>query len=346
MWLNHLRIAPTCYHVLHLIPVMIAHEMNFFADEGLCNSDRSLAYDITPGGLVPFGLEKLGLAQGMKEKGIDIALDVLAVTVFYQRLKRSADLHIIAGWRNQKTSVWVGASGIRSLRDLKGKRLGIIDHGDIIYKGLRPWLRESGLDPEKDVEWVRGVYPTGGIPALRSGKVDAMSVSPWDAEQLRVEGYNILLDFKEKYSRGHPDRVIVATGAILKERPDRVKAFLKGMLRAYWFIRDQPKNFEYVYQLEKRLRRQSPDPEERSARFASVSPRHLEYMPFPIDGLPTALDVILKEEHAAGEIDTLVNPEEACQLDLMREAYEELSGRADLKEQYERVKALSSRVGF
>jgi hypothetical protein len=25
-----LRIAPTCYHVLHLVPVMTAHEMNYF----------------------------------------------------------------------------------------------------------------------------------------------------------------------------------------------------------------------------------------------------------------------------------------------------------------------------
>ncbi len=346
MWQDRLRIAPTCYHVLHLIPVMAAHEMNFFADEGLCKSDGSLAYDIVPGGLVPFGLEKLGLSQGMKEKAIDIALDVLAVTVFYQRLKLRADLHIVAGWRNQKTSVWVGASGVRSLRDLKGKRVGIIDHGDIIYKGLRPWLRESGLDPEKDVEWVRGIYPTRGISALRSGKVDAMSVSPWEAEQARAEGYHILLEFKKKYPRGHPDRVIVATGAILKEHPDWVKAFLKGMLRAYWFIRDQPKNFEYIYQLEKRLRRQSPDPEENSARFASASPRHLQYMPFPVDGLPSALDVILEEEHAAGEIDTLVDPEEACQLDLMREAYQELIGRTDLKEEHERIKNLANQVGF
>ena len=30
-----LRIAPTCYHMLHQVPVMTAHEMNFFYDEGL-----------------------------------------------------------------------------------------------------------------------------------------------------------------------------------------------------------------------------------------------------------------------------------------------------------------------
>ena len=28
------RIAPTCYHVLHLIPAMVAHEMNFFTARG------------------------------------------------------------------------------------------------------------------------------------------------------------------------------------------------------------------------------------------------------------------------------------------------------------------------
>ena len=27
-----LRIAPTCYHVLHQVPVMTAHELNFFYD--------------------------------------------------------------------------------------------------------------------------------------------------------------------------------------------------------------------------------------------------------------------------------------------------------------------------
>ena len=36
-----LRIAPTCYHVLHQVPVMTAHEMNFFYDEGLKTADGS-----------------------------------------------------------------------------------------------------------------------------------------------------------------------------------------------------------------------------------------------------------------------------------------------------------------
>ena len=62
-----LRIAPTCYHVLHQVPVMTAHEMNFLYDEGLQAEDGSPAYTILHDSMVPFGLEKLGISQAMKE---------------------------------------------------------------------------------------------------------------------------------------------------------------------------------------------------------------------------------------------------------------------------------------
>ena len=80
-----LRIAPTCYHVLHQVPVMAAHEMNFLYDEGLKTEYGSVAYEISHDSMVPFGLEKLAISQAMKEKSVDIALDVQSRTVFYQR---------------------------------------------------------------------------------------------------------------------------------------------------------------------------------------------------------------------------------------------------------------------
>ena len=41
-----LRIAPTCYHILHLIPVMSAHEMGFFYDEGLKSFEDMLTEEV------------------------------------------------------------------------------------------------------------------------------------------------------------------------------------------------------------------------------------------------------------------------------------------------------------
>jgi ABC-type nitrate/sulfonate/bicarbonate transport system substrate-binding protein len=342
-----LRIAPTCYHVLHLVPVMVAHEMNFFYDEGLRGDDGDPAYEIIPASMVPFGLEKLGISQAMKEKSVDIALDVQTRTVFFQR-SRGADLYIVAGWRNQHIHVWMGAPEIKSLRDLKGKRVGISDFGGNKHCGITTWLRKAGLDPERDVEWVRGIFHPIHIDALRRGKVDCSHATVWEAEDLKKDGFNHLVTLQQQYPNGRPERIIAATGRIIEERPELFKSFLMGMIRAYWFMRDQPKNFEYIFNLEKRLRHQTPDPEEREIKLACDSPRRLEAQPFPIDGLPTGFEDLLKEEKAAGDLnyDNVPDIKDVCALDLAREAFKELRERRELTAEFERVRAVAQRIGY
>ena len=179
-----LRIAPTCYHVLHQVPVMTAHELNFFYDEGLKTADGSLGYEILTDAMVPFGLEKLGISQAMKEKSVDIALDVQSRTVFYQRA-RGADLYIISGWRNQHTNVWVAPPHIKSLQDLKGKRVGISDFNSIRHWAIQIQLKKAGLDLERDIEWVRlGVNSRLHLEAIRSGRVECAPVPPWYAKEI------------------------------------------------------------------------------------------------------------------------------------------------------------------
>ena len=341
-----LRIAPTCYHVLHLIPVMSAHEMNFFYDEGLRTEDGSLAYELLRDAMVPFGLEKLGLSQAMKEKSVDIALDVQSRTVFFQRA-RGADLYIIAGWRNQHSNTWVGAPHIKSLQDLKGKRVGISDFGSIRHWAIQIQLRKAGLDLERDVEWVRGMFYPVHMPALRSGKVDCIPCKPWEWEELKKEGCNALVTPADQYPSGRPERIIAATGRILEERPDMVKCFLKAMIRSYWFVRDMPKNFEYIYNLEKRLRLQSADPEERGVKISCGKPLDLEAMPFPLDGKATGFEDMLSEEEKLGELNYQV-PEiqSVCAQDLVDEAFTELRARKELDAEYQRVKAIADRWGY
>src|SRR6266498_2939337 len=62
----------------------------FFYDEGLRSEDGLPAYTILRQAMVPFGLEKMGISQAMKEQSVDIALDVQSRTVFFQRA-RGAD---------------------------------------------------------------------------------------------------------------------------------------------------------------------------------------------------------------------------------------------------------------
>ncbi|HXG51560.1 MAG TPA: ABC transporter substrate-binding protein [candidate division Zixibacteria bacterium] len=342
-----LRIAPTCYHVLHQVPVSVAHEMSYLYDEGLHDAEGGPAYELLHDSIVPFGLEKLGISQAMKEKSVDIALDVQSRTVFFQRA-RGADLYIIAGWRNQHTNVWIAPPGIRSLADLKGKRVGISDFNSIRHWAIQIQLKKAGLDPERDVEWVRiGVAPVLHMEAIRSGRVECAPVPTWRAEELRRDGCNVLVAPADQYPRGRPERVIAATGRILEQRPDMVKSFLKGMIRSYWFIRDMPRNHEYVTLLEKRLRLSSPDPEERDVDRPARTAVDLEAMPFPIDGKATGFEEMLQEEERLGELNYDVPPiREVCAQDLVSEAFRELAERKELEAEYRRARAVAEKWGY
>jgi ABC-type nitrate/sulfonate/bicarbonate transport system substrate-binding protein len=298
--------------------------------------------------MVPFGLEKLGISQAMKEKSVDIALDVQSRTVFFQRA-RGADLYIIAGWRNQHTNVWVAPPHIKSLAQLKGKRVGISDFNSIRHWAIQIQLKKAGLDLDKDIEWVRiGVPARLHKQAIRSGRVECAPVPTWDAEDLKKEGCNVLVSPADQYPHGRPERIVAATGRILEERPDLVKSFLKALVRSYWFVRDMPKNYEYITNLEKRLRFLSPDPEERIVENNPPrTARDLEAMPFPIDGLATGYEDMLKEEEKLGELNYNVPPiEQVSAQDLVTEAYNELRARKELQPEYERVRAVTEKWGY
>jgi hypothetical protein len=125
-----------------------------------------------------------------------------------------------------------------------------------------------------------------------------------------------------------------------------VKSFLKGMIRSYWYVRDMPKNYEYVSNLEKRLRLRSPDPEERAVKHLR-SARDLEAMPFPLDGKATGFEDMLKEEERLGELNYQVPPiNEVCAQDLVAEAFKELRAREDLADEFQRLKAVEQRWGY
>ncbi|MGH7847187.1 MAG: ABC transporter substrate-binding protein, partial [Candidatus Binatia bacterium] len=277
---------------------------------------------------------------------VDIALDVQSRTIFFQRA-RGADIYIIAGWRNQRPGVIIAAPHIKSLRDVKGKRVGISDYNSIRHWALQIQLRKAGLDLERDVEWVRiGPSRERHLDALRGGKVECAPLSSWDAEDLKKEGFNILVRPADQYPNGRPERIIAATGRILEERPDLVKSFLKALIRSYWFCRDMPKNFEYLCRLHKRLLIGSADPEERE-RSTWRAPRDLEVMPFPIEGKATGLEQMLEDEEKIGGLDYNVpSVKEVCAQDLVEEAFQELRARKELEAEYQRVSATAEKWGY
>ena len=325
---------------------MTAHEMNFFYDEGLQDEAGREHYDIVPHGLAPFGFERTTLAQAMKDKQVHIATDVQPRTALYLT-SQGEDCCVIAGWRNNRGRTLVARRELVTLKDLRGKRLGISDVGDNHHLLLTYWLRQAGLDPESDVEWVTGIGPESRLASLIEGRVDAGLVTHGGdrVAELQKAGLAVLQDFSSAYPNGRPDRVIVSTNQVLAERRDEVKAFLRAMVRTYWFVRDV-RNFFYFRNLERRLRRQSPN------HFEQVRPVHaksLEWMEkhqaYPVDGLATGLEEYANEMIALGDIKNM-DLDKVLRQELMREAFHELSEREDVSPDLERAREVVKRIGY
>ena len=107
-----------------------------------------------------------------------------------------------------------------------------------------------------------------------------------------------------------------------------------------------PKNYEYISNLEKRLRLRSPDPEERVAKHLR-SAQDLEAMPFPLDGRASGFEDMLKEEEKLGELNYDVPAiSDVVAQDLLDEAFKDLRGRRELDEEYQRLKVIEKRGGY
>jgi NitT/TauT family transport system substrate-binding protein len=65
-----------------------------------------------------------------------------------------------------------GTDRVRSLMDLKGKKIAVVGFGSSPHIFLSSMLAHVGLDPRKDVEWITKPRPES-IELLREGKVDA-----------------------------------------------------------------------------------------------------------------------------------------------------------------------------
>ena len=89
-------------------------------------------------------------------------------------------------------------SPIKTIADLKGKKIGIRNQGDTGFIGAKPMLKEFGIDPDKDVEYISINEGGPAGDAIYKGRVDAMAY--WDGGSARVE----LAGFPLRYLSNSP----------------------------------------------------------------------------------------------------------------------------------------------
>jgi len=338
-------IANSNYHVGHQVAMFVAMEQGFFSEEGL----KEYEYDAR--GLIPGPVEREGLAMAITNHGVDIATAVDVEAAIYQR-SLGADVYVTGGWRYTPFLKWYGAKHLTDISKLRGGRIGMREKEGLVQVFITDALREAGVDPDKEVEWVYDpVFGYRNNPnhmeMLRSGKIEAITSQPPFSDQLEKEGYPMILDPNTVFPR-RPGKLTVATGQMIEKRADELRAYFRAIIRAFWFMRDV-KHFEYLRDLERNLRKTNThNADERGVVAIVTSPDRLENWALPIDGgiAPEAVQRIADDMVKSGKLAQPMSAKEILRDDAVKQAYREVSSRADLKTPFGIALAAQEKYGF
>lgn len=125
---------------------------------------------------------------------------------------------------------WRKDAGINSLADLKGKDIGALSIQDTTYYNLLAALASVGLT-KNDVN-AQGVGPGGMIKLMISGDLQAISGVPEWAGAIRGAGVKLemqpITDIFPAMAQA-----IIASDAIIAERPEVVRGFVQATIKAY-----------------------------------------------------------------------------------------------------------------
>jgi NitT/TauT family transport system substrate-binding protein len=120
-------------------------------------------------------------------------------------------------------------SGISSLPDLEGKKIGISEPGGGEVAFLNAALRGAGIDPAGGVTPIPiGDGGPATFEAIKSGKVDAYSSAYNDVFAMQVQGLQ-LKDLTPEEFKGFPARGVIATPQVVEEKQEAIGRLLNGV---------------------------------------------------------------------------------------------------------------------
>ena len=300
-------------HLFHIVAPIIARERNYFRDEGA--GECEFLYS---------GSDAKTL-DGMRDGSVQIGLDPKPYLVCAAK-SRGADISIVGGWLNTPAYGFVAAKGrgIKSLKDLAGKKVSAREPDGIDVRFARQVFRRAGLDADRMVTWVVNGARSRRIqqPALDAGEVDAAMVILQDVPGMVADGYPLLADLSEVYPQGYAVRVTAARGDIVREEPERLTGLLRALIRAYRFMNQRYADTKEIltragYALDKDM----------DAALWEGKYHMFERIP-PDGGVNQAgLQLVIDEEKAAGKLAAEFSMQEILVDGLVKEAAQSVNQR-------------------
>jgi len=194
------------------LPLLAAKELGTFARQGL---DAEILLLTSQLSAVALGAGEIEYVAGVGPGSVSGTLAGIpsrAVWVVSNRI-----LHSV-----------VAQPELRSLRDLRGKKIGVTGLGGTTHTSLMIAIEKSGANPKEFV--VVSLGPQQYLRALESKSVDAVTIDPPLLFLLVKKGFNRLLDLGSVVEM--PVGGLTTLTQTLNTKPDQVRRVIKALQEA------------------------------------------------------------------------------------------------------------------
>ncbi len=203
------------------LPLVVAQDFGFFAAEGL-----DVKTVLISGG--PTAMAAL--------VGGSVDYTLVAGVAAVRAIAQNAPMLIISGIQPYMDYTMIGAKGIASVNDLKGKVVGVTGPGGVAEFAAVEGLAKKGLVRDRDYKILYGV---GNSPAraqaLETGKIQASPFSFLERLERERKGFLSLFDIGGVMP-GFPFVVIVSGKQKIETDPEGIVSMLRGIKRGLDFL--------------------------------------------------------------------------------------------------------------
>jgi len=145
-------------------------------------------------------------------------------------------VRIVAGFLDNWPMTLIAQPEYKSLKDLKGKTLGISSFGATPDVAARMMLKQAGIDSDKEIKILALGSDAARLAALKQRVVDIVVISPPADAQMEKQGFRILARAYELFN--FPYLGLGTHMRKIKEKPEEIRATIRATIRANRFIRD------------------------------------------------------------------------------------------------------------
>ena len=222
---------------------------------------------------------------------------------------QGADPVMIAGVQDILEDRLVARPNIKSMEDLRGKRIGVFRFGSASHLRLIYVLPRYGLS-NRDVTLLQVGDTPERLIALAGGSIDAALISPPDHLEAQRAGMKILLNLRD-LNIAYQGSGLVTTQRVLVRRRDLARRFLKSYVEAIHLVKTNPEISKKAFAKYRQTKDEKRIDDAYQALRETVKPK-----PYPsIEGFKTIIEDASERIPAA----KTANPKDFMDVSLLEE---------------------------